>query len=238
MGKQLLLFVIILFSKIDCFSQYNVGIGTTTPDINAILDLQSTNQGILVPRLTANQRAVMSQSLGIAQKGLLVFDNDSTKFFYWNGIMWLTFQTGPQGPPGVATVQSHGVIGSSTSVTSLIPNWTLVSGLSVTINLVDTATINIFTNGRINPLSQSYDLFAYVQIFVNGTEVPNALQTINMTTNLAPNAKNIHWSFAYPMILPAGSYVFEVKTSKYFQSSTNYYVSENNESSLIVQVFY
>ena len=42
------------------FSQNNVGIGTTTPNPNAALDIQSTNQGVLVPRLTTAQRTAIA----------------------------------------------------------------------------------------------------------------------------------------------------------------------------------
>ncbi len=78
----------------------NVGIGTTTPDVNAILDLQSSDQGILIPRMSSAARNAMSPSLSMTQKGLLVFDNDSTLFFYWNGNSWQTFSSGGVGPMG------------------------------------------------------------------------------------------------------------------------------------------
>lgn len=78
----------------------NVGIGTNSPDANAVLELQSNNQGILVPRMSSTNRTNMNPSLSMAQKGLLVFDNDSTKFFYWNGFTWQTFGSGPMGPGG------------------------------------------------------------------------------------------------------------------------------------------
>jgi len=80
----------------------NVGIGTNTPDANAILELQATNKGILVPRMTSVERTNMNPSLSIVQKGLMVFDNDSTMFFYWNGFAWQTFGSGPMGPMGPA----------------------------------------------------------------------------------------------------------------------------------------
>jgi hypothetical protein len=51
--KKLLLIVIVLFQSF-VFAQ--IGIGTTTPDSSSILDVESTNQGVLVPRLTTVQR--------------------------------------------------------------------------------------------------------------------------------------------------------------------------------------
>src|SRR5947209_637865 len=54
------------------FAQGNVGIGTTTPNASAILDLTAVTQGFLVPRMSTTQK------LGISNpaKGLLVFDNN------------------------------------------------------------------------------------------------------------------------------------------------------------------
>ena len=51
---QLFLFVIVLIIYIPAFSQ--VGIGTATPDASAKLDVTSTSQGLLPPRMTTAQR--------------------------------------------------------------------------------------------------------------------------------------------------------------------------------------
>lgn len=73
-----------LFISEQTFAQNSVGIGTTTPDPNAVLDLQSptNNQGLLVPRLTTAQRIGMG--LAVAQNGLMVYDIDESAFYYWN----------------------------------------------------------------------------------------------------------------------------------------------------------
>ena len=62
----------------------NVGIGTSTPNAKAILDLTSTTQGFLAPRMLSTQRT----SISGPAKGLLVFDNDSSLYFYYNGSTW------------------------------------------------------------------------------------------------------------------------------------------------------
>ncbi|MCC7303238.1 MAG: hypothetical protein IT233_11410, partial [Bacteroidia bacterium] len=41
-------------------AQDNVGIGTTTPDASAILEMMSTNKGLLIPRMTAVQRLALT----------------------------------------------------------------------------------------------------------------------------------------------------------------------------------
>lgn len=63
----------------------NVGIGTNSPDASAILDLSSTTQGLLIPRMTATQRAAISSPT----TGLTVFQTDANAGNYiYNGSSW------------------------------------------------------------------------------------------------------------------------------------------------------
>lgn len=68
----------------------NVGIGTTSPNISATLEIQSTNKGVLIPRLTTAQRTAIASPAG----GLLVYDSDLQSFFYFNGTTWTQFIAG------------------------------------------------------------------------------------------------------------------------------------------------
>src|SRR6186713_2664937 len=61
-------------------TQAQVGIGTTTPDPSAQLDITSTAKGLLVPRMLSSQRtAITSPAIG-----LIVFQTDETAGFYYN----------------------------------------------------------------------------------------------------------------------------------------------------------
>ena len=63
----------------------NVGIGTTSPSITALLELSSTSAGILIPRLTQAERdAINSPALW-----LLIFNTTAQQFEYWNGSQWI-----------------------------------------------------------------------------------------------------------------------------------------------------
>ena len=57
----------------------NVGIGTTTPNASSILEMQSTTQGVLVPRMTTAQRT----AIAAPANGLLVYDTNFDCFFYY-----------------------------------------------------------------------------------------------------------------------------------------------------------
>ena len=68
-----------------------VGIGTTSPNSSAALDVTSTNSGLLIPRLTEAQKlAIVSPATG-----LLIFQTDATSgFWYFNGTAWTPFGGG------------------------------------------------------------------------------------------------------------------------------------------------
>lgn len=74
----------LLFCSIITNAQ--VGIGTIDPDRSAILDITSTTQGMLTPRMTTAQRVAISTSP--SSKGLLVFDTDENAFNFFNGTSW------------------------------------------------------------------------------------------------------------------------------------------------------
>lgn len=63
---------------------------TTTQDASAVVDIQSTKKGMLIPRMNTPQRT------GIASpaKGLLVFDNTTSSFWYYDGDTWVSLAGG------------------------------------------------------------------------------------------------------------------------------------------------
>ncbi len=84
--------IVILLHTQFVFGQSSVGMGTLTPNPNAVLDLVSptNNQGLLVPRVTTAQRtsAQFTDDLSGSENGLLVFDSDLDLFFYWKDDQW------------------------------------------------------------------------------------------------------------------------------------------------------
>jgi hypothetical protein len=63
------------------FSQ-NAGIGTATPHASAKLDIQSTNSGLLIPRMSTAQRtAIVSPAAG-----LMVYDTGTASFWFFAGV--------------------------------------------------------------------------------------------------------------------------------------------------------
>ena len=94
MRKVLQLIGVILFFSTMAYSQGNVGIGTTSPD--GRLDVVSTNEGILIPRLAltaANNAAPLTSPTtselvyNTATAGTAP-NNVTPGFYYWDGAKW------------------------------------------------------------------------------------------------------------------------------------------------------
>jgi len=78
------LFLLLSFLLSFCLNA-QVGIGTTTPHPSSILDIESTSQGVLVPRMSTLQRTTIL----LPAEGLLVFDTDENAFYYYDGVIWV-----------------------------------------------------------------------------------------------------------------------------------------------------
>ncbi|MBV1923281.1 MAG: hypothetical protein KUG68_04545 [Flavobacteriaceae bacterium] len=86
MKKTLLLFIGILFTIINLTAQ--VGIGTTNPDASALLELNSTDAGLLIPKMTEAQRDLITSPA----TGLLIFQTDNSPgFYYYTSSTWTSF---------------------------------------------------------------------------------------------------------------------------------------------------
>ncbi len=83
--KSIIVFVLLWLSF--TISAQNVGIGTPTPDPSAMLDMVSTNQGVLIPRV------VLTSAISAPATGLLVYQTSAPSgFYYFNGITWILIQ--------------------------------------------------------------------------------------------------------------------------------------------------
>lgn len=96
------------------YSQNNVGIGTTTPHPSALLHVDGSDKGMLIPRLTTAQR----NSIAAPANGLMVYDTDLSCVFFYNSIStaWVSLcapvvPAGPTGPTGATG--GTGIAGST-----------------------------------------------------------------------------------------------------------------------------
>jgi microcystin-dependent protein len=89
---RVVLFFLFIFLGLQGNAQ--TGIGTTTPNASAKLDVTATDKGFLTPRMTAAQRGTIPSPAA----GLLVYQIDGTiGFYYYNGVAWIIIAAEPFG---------------------------------------------------------------------------------------------------------------------------------------------
>jgi hypothetical protein len=97
------LIIILLFIYSGSYAQ--TGIGTTSPNASAKLEVASTTQGFLPPRVALTATNVFSPIVGTssAATGLLVYNTASAGtapnnvvpgYYYWNGTIWVQISNG------------------------------------------------------------------------------------------------------------------------------------------------
>jgi len=89
MRKELIIILVVSFIAFKVKAQ--TGIGTTTPNASAKLDVSSSTLGFLPPRVTLTDANTFAPIVGTssAATGLLVYNLGSTGlqagYYYWNG---------------------------------------------------------------------------------------------------------------------------------------------------------
>ncbi|PLX11569.1 MAG: hypothetical protein C0594_03470 [Marinilabiliales bacterium] len=91
------LLIAVLISAFGHLKAQNVAITDDAgynADASAMLDVKSTNKGMLIPRLTTAQRENINNPVA----GLLVYDSTENAFYYYDGQSWLNLTSGTTGP--------------------------------------------------------------------------------------------------------------------------------------------
>ena len=82
--KKLFLISSILLFTLNIKAQVGINTDSSNPDASAMLDIKSTDKGVLVPRLTSTQRTAISNPAN----GLLVFDITTSSFWFYKSMVW------------------------------------------------------------------------------------------------------------------------------------------------------
>lgn len=86
--KKLILSAILFYSIPSLIiAQNNVGIGTTSPNANALLELDNNGspRGFLLPR-----QDISTFTLAAIDQGMMVFNSVDNKLYVWDGSQWIT----------------------------------------------------------------------------------------------------------------------------------------------------
>jgi len=143
MLRFILFFTALLFSlKVSA----QTGIGTSTPDASAKLDVFSTTKGFLPPRMTASQRGNITSPAA----GLMVYQTDGTTgLYYYNGSAWIYIINSitnvlpvANGGTGVTTATGTGSVVLNTSPSLTTPTLGVATGTSLALTGTTTSTSN------------------------------------------------------------------------------------------------
>jgi len=85
MKRILPVLVVLLYSMMASSQTGSVGIGTTSPNSSAALEIASSTKGILIPRMSSVQRNAIPSPAA----GLMVYDNTTNSFWFRNNISWV-----------------------------------------------------------------------------------------------------------------------------------------------------
>jgi hypothetical protein len=150
------LFVIIVTAQIH--AQVKIGDNANTINANSLLELESTNKGILPPRVIINDLNAVAPLTGTVPTGMLVFSSGGSVadgYYYWDSSKWVPFinlgEVSITNKNANATLtKTETFVVASNDITLTLPAITAAdNGLSITIKNIGTYTdeIDVAPNG-------------------------------------------------------------------------------------------
>ena len=136
-----ILFLII--TTLSAFAQVGINTDNSMPDASAMLDVKSTDKGVLIPRMTLAQRDLITTPA----TGLMIYQTDNTPgFYYYNGSIWKAInQDDADADP--MNEMNTGVVLNGTSLEVTDAGGTLSADLSSLVNDTDADPTNEMNTG-------------------------------------------------------------------------------------------
>jgi uncharacterized protein (TIGR02145 family) len=169
------------------FANAQVGVGTTSPHASAVLDVSSTDRGLLLPRMTTTQRNAIS----LPTAGLTIYNTTTNCLNFFNGTAW-NEDCGSLAPGNYSgTSGGTAVVSLYTCTTNSAGNMfvnTPVFGVTQTITVtVDTpGTYNITTptvNGVTFSAAGTFTTAGTKNVVLNASGIPTASGTSSYALN-------------------------------------------------------
>lgn len=140
--------ILMFFALVSLNNFAQVGIGTNAPDNSAMLQVQSTDKGFLLPQMTSAQRT----SIATPANGLQVYDTNTNSIWYFNGTFWVNTQamaTEGDIKSGIQVADHSGwVLLDGRSLSTLSSNQQAVAAsLGLSGNLPDASNAYLSQNG-------------------------------------------------------------------------------------------
>ena len=90
--KKLILFFFVSIAFFNAVLCQNIGINQPNPDNSALLDMTSTERGLLIPRVDLDDATTAAPVTSPVAEGLLIYNETGTEphgFYFWNGTKWV-----------------------------------------------------------------------------------------------------------------------------------------------------
>ncbi len=110
MRRSIILLIGYLFTTIG-ITNAQVGIGTTNPVPSSMLDVSSTNKGVIFPRVALNSNTDKA-TIESPEKGILVYNTGASGlkvegYMFWDGSEWKRFNAGTTTNPSITALQCN-----------------------------------------------------------------------------------------------------------------------------------
>jgi hypothetical protein len=82
---------LLLLFAVNAFSQVKIGDNTTNINDNSLLELEHTDKGVLIPRVSISDLSTEAPLTAPVPEGMLVYNVDASTengFYYWDGTAW------------------------------------------------------------------------------------------------------------------------------------------------------
>lgn len=182
------------------YNSGGVGIGTTDPNDNAILELSSTTQGFLPPRMTRIERDLLTN----VPIGLQIYNTTSNCIDYWNGINWNELCGDCTPVPTVADANINGgdieYYGVSTFITMQLQANTPIEGNGMWELISNPDTAGIIDNpSDPNSNFSGNENITYALRWSIGTICDTTTDTILITFHVFESAQYQGTMYLYPI---------------------------------------
>jgi hypothetical protein len=186
--KTINLFIILLLVLISGSVNAQLGIGTTNPDDSSVVDMVSTDKGLLSPRMTKTERNAIQNPA----TGLLIYNTTNSRFNYYNA-GWKDFST------DYKTVSQSDTIVTNSKNKFLVPGMTLTPKAGKYLVNFSCQYIN---NTSLAPVTYVVDTEVCL---ANLFSVYNVLHLFPATSNHGNNS-NFGGTLAVPEVITPGKY--------------------------------
>lgn len=201
-----LLFILLLLPLI---LEAQVGINTTTPDASSMLDINATDKGLLIPRVSIPNLNAAAPITAPATS-LLVYNTNTTTgagFYYWDGTKWTPFTGGTShwtkvGNDIYNNNSANVGVGTTTPTTKFHVENIGVPGSLLNQNFETNAITPLTTGGSANWATQSSVKYAGTYAAKSGTITDS--QTTQMSHTIVIPAGGATLSFFYSVSSESG----------------------------------